>query len=205
MAQTNYTNDFITWTINRTPDYSILNQYYSNIPESNDTSIIYNNTINLTDFMVVSSEYNNSNYIPDNDEESYTHNYTYDYNIRDNMFLQNFIQVSNNVFSGNALFDEDEDFIPLNTQSNIIQPDNQPDNQPINFIVDNLLSPEELNCCICMEEHEVCQICQLNCQHTFCVTCIDQHLARNSTCPLCRDNIDHIITQSIEARQQIHH
>ena len=98
-----------------------------------------------------------------------------------------------------AYRDRDDEFIPFNAS-------NRPETPSINFIVDEfILSSEELNCCICMEEQEDQRVCQLNCQHTFCIDCIDKHLERNYTCPLCRERISQIKTQTMEAIHEIHH
>jgi hypothetical protein len=180
MSQTDSNDDIITWIIDRTPDYSILNSI--------------NNIQNMRDFTggdrLIIRDFINPIYYPDNNEENYNYNFIYNYNI-----------FRNNIINSNTIFNEELDFIPFNPQSNRTQHRTQ----SINFIVDTLLIPEELNCCICMEEQEEQQICQLNCQHTFCITCIDHHLERKFTCPLCREDITDITTQTMEARHQIHH
>lgn len=193
MSQTDYDNDFIMWTIDRTPDYSILNQYYS---RRLDTILDTMEELNDEDYI-------NPIYTSNNDDDEYNFNYMYNYDtIRNNMFLQNFTQVSNLIISGNSIFDEEDDFIPFILPENI----SEPDNPSINFTGNEFqLSQEDLKCCICMEEQDLHQMCQLNCQHSFCIICIDKHLERNSICPLCRKHISHITTQSIETRQRIHH
>jgi hypothetical protein len=179
MSQTDSNDDIITWIIDRTPDYSILNSI--------------NNIQNMRDFTggdrLIIRDFINPIYNSVNNEENYNFNH--------NIIRNNII----NIINSNTIFNMDDDFIPFNPQSNRTQPHTQ----SINFIVDNLLIPEELNCCICMEEQEEQHICQLNCQHTFCVTCIDHHLERKFTCPLCREDISDITTQTMEARHQIHH
>jgi hypothetical protein len=185
MSQTDYNDNVVTFTIDRTPDHNILNQYYFRrfdiLEEYDENSINIDTISELTSGdRIIAREYINQINNLDNDEENYN-NY--------------------NIFNTNTTFNMDDDFIPFNPQSNITETDTP----SINFIVDNLLSHEELNCCICMEEHEDWQICQLNCQHTFCVNCIDMHLERKYTCPLCREDIEYITTQTTEARQQIHH
>lgn len=76
----------------------------------------------------------------------------------------------------------------------------------INFICNEFeLSEEEKNCCICMTDRNNEQICSLNCRHKFCVECIDILLKTKHTCPLCRTTITQIQTQTIEARELIHH
>jgi hypothetical protein len=76
----------------------------------------------------------------------------------------------------------------------------------INFICNEFeLSEEDKNCCICMTDKNNEQICSLNCSHTFCVECIDILLKTKHNCPLFRTVITQIQTQTIEARQLIHH
>lgn len=189
MSQTDYNDDVITWSIDRNPDYSILNQYHNRrfaiMEEPDDNYSLNIETMrNLTGGdTIYARDFINPIHNLDNEDELYNFNYTYNIrNIRNNAFLQN------------------NDFIPFNSNRS------ETNTPSINFIVDEfLLSPEELNCCICMECQENHQMCQLNCQHTFCVACIDQHLERNSTCPLCREHISQIRTQTMEARNLIHH
>ncbi len=93
------------------------------------------------------------------------------------------------------------DFIPFNSQN-----PNNVNNTSINFIISEFhLSEESKNCCICMEDKKDTQFCNLNCLHNFCIECINSHLNTNHCCPLCRTYIYQIQTQTIEARQQIHH
>lgn len=174
----NNIDELVTWTIDRVPLYSVSNNPITNHYRDNDNLIESRHPI----------PFNNLNY---NFRGYYT----------DNIFLSNFSIISNNILNGTAIFDEndfEDDFIPF--------PSSQPNNQSINFNIEKIiLTPEELNCCICMECHEEQQICKLNCQHTFCIACIDQHLKRNHSCPLCREHISQITIQTIEARQLIHH
>ena len=50
------------------------------------------------------------------------------------------------------------------------------------------------DCAICMENRENDKFCQLNCQHYFCVVCVQiiLHLPRAFHCPLCREKVDTI-------------
>jgi hypothetical protein len=207
MSQSDYNDDDITWSIDRNPDYSILNQYYNILnqyynrrfaimEEPDDNYTLNVETMrNLTGIdTIYARDFINPIHNLDNDDEIYNNT------IRNNTFLQNFRHISNIVLAGNAIFNPDDDFIPFNSNRS------ETTTPSINFIVDEiLLSPEELDCCICMECQEQHQMCQLNCQHTFCVACIDKHLERNSACPLCREHISQIRTQTMEARHQIHH
>lgn len=55
------------------------------------------------------------------------------------------------------------------------------------------LSEEEMNqmeCCICMEDHPMSDVVKTNCSHEFCVTCMMTSMSTKTTCPLCRTFID---------------
>ena len=58
---------------------------------------------------------------------------------------------------------------------------------------------EEFICCVCMEDTENNDFCALNCNHTFCVSCVG-HIHNNgygqNTCPLCREPITSIAAQN---------
>jgi hypothetical protein len=68
---------------------------------------------------------------------------------------------------------------------------------------------EQCECCICMDQKEAENICQLNCEHTFCVTCIDTSLKtfknRNQDviCALCRTNVTQITFKKQENKDKI--
>ena len=68
---------------------------------------------------------------------------------------------------------------------------------------------EQCECCICIEEKEAENICQFNCGHTFCVTCIDTSLTifknRNQDviCSLCRAKVQKITLKTQENKYQI--
>jgi hypothetical protein len=57
-------------------------------------------------------------------------------------------------------------------------------------------------CCICMSEKDNEQMCSLNCNHTFCIECINTHLSTKLNCPICRTNINKILVQNNEARDK---
>lgn len=92
-----------------------------------------------------------------------------------------------------------DDFIPFETEPLGSQ-------EQVDIIVGVFpVSEEDTNCCICIESRENSQICQLNCCHKFCYSCILTHIRRNrirNCCPLCRSNITNIIVQSEEIRDQ---
>lgn len=61
------------------------------------------------------------------------------------------------------------------------------------------------DCCLCMEEKVVNDMCQLNCEHLFCIKCIKCHLKQNvntSLCPLCRQTIHKIEIQNETAKAE---
>jgi len=93
-------------------------------------------------------------------------------------------------------FDNNENFIPFcNSYSQ---------NKRININTNNFDIPEEdKHCCICMEERLFDDFCKLNCQHIFCIECINQHLQNKHSCPLCRSNITTITTQIASASDKI--
>ena len=87
------------------------------------------------------------------------------------------------------------DFIPFNDVSR---------RDKVEFTIGDIeLSKEEHECCICMEEKLTDNMCQLNCCHKFCISCIDQHLERNNKCPLCREKVDKIVCKTEEAKKQL--
>lgn len=93
----------------------------------------------------------------------------------------------------------DDDFIPFNEI-------NRQNKSRIEYIIEPfVLTKEDKNCCVCMEERENEQMCRLNCKHIFCVYCMNQHLNKNNCCPLCRTCIKSIQTQTVESKNQINH
>jgi hypothetical protein len=68
---------------------------------------------------------------------------------------------------------------------------------------------EQCGCCICMDQKEAENICQLNCQHTFCVTCIDTSLKtfkdknKDVICALCRTDVTKITFKKQENKDKI--
>lgn len=187
MAQPDYDYE-INWTIDRTPNHTILNEI------NNDFSYFVSNSresTNLINTMEDNRIYNELRYFNHNFE-----NQTYR-----NMFLQNFANITAALDRGEISFNIDDDFIPFNDNYPLLQ--REPIN--INFNIEEFtISEEERNCCICMEQRETQQFCRLNCQHLYCVTCINSHLERNNSCPLCRTNITNIQIQNDNARNQIH-
>jgi len=68
---------------------------------------------------------------------------------------------------------------------------------------------EQCECCICMDQKEEENICQFNCGHTFCVSCIDTSLKtfrdRNQDviCALCRSEVKKITFKKQENKDKI--
>ena len=47
-----------------------------------------------------------------------------------------------------------------------------------------------VQCSICLDDINNKDLCQLNCNHSFCKNCTDDYLKRNNkTCPYCRSDI----------------
>ena len=89
---------------------------------------------------------------------------------------------------------ETDDFIPFQTINSCLH---------INFDFESVTisSDEDLNCCVCMELKKDTEICQLNCLHKFCSSCVTIHVKKNrnsACCPLCRTNITNISVQTEE-------
>ena len=67
------------------------------------------------------------------------------------------------------------------------------------------ISYEDQNCCICMEQREKNDICELNCHHKFCGFCVENCIKRPDTynCSLCRERVVKIISQNIEIKEKL--
>ena len=101
------------------------------------------------------------------------------YSNRENInYQENFITNSRHITS----FNYNNDFIPFN-------------NNKIHFVSNKFqISQDDLSCCICIEDKSVNQLCKLNCQHLFCIECINRHLETKNVCPLCRQSITQCVT-----------
>jgi hypothetical protein len=70
-------------------------------------------------------------------------------------------------------------------------------------------SEEQCECCICMDKKEGENICQFNCGHTFCVTCVDTSLKtfkdrnKDVICALCRTEVTKITFKTQENKDKI--
>lgn len=120
---------------------------------------------------------------------------------RDNqrIFLEQFNTITNMIYRGETVFNTEDDFIPFDEVDML-------NNVDMHYIIEPFaLTEHEKTCCVCMEERKNEQICRLNCQHTFCVYCVNQHLHQKDCCPLCRTHITTIQTQTVESKKQINH
>lgn len=56
----------------------------------------------------------------------------------------------------------------------------------------------ESDCVICMEPMNNKNMVAYNCKHTFCATCVKQHIAKHSgqCCPICRARVENICFKS---------
>lgn len=121
-------------------------------------------------------------------------------------FRERYFNQHNNLYYNyeiinNQIINDNDDFIPFNyTPSQQIH-------ETVQTIIVNveefLVYDEDRDCCICMEQRECQQFCRLNCQHLFCLQCINTNLSRNNLCPLCREPILTIQIQNNNVRNQI--
>ena len=82
---------------------------------------------------------------------------------------------------------------------------------PSELVLDEIIefSEEQCECCICMDQKEEDNICQLNCGHSFCVTCVDASIKsfrdRNQyvICALCRTEVKKITFKNQENKDKI--
>lgn len=171
----------IRWYIDRNPDYNIFNNVRSS-SWTNDAEINYNiihdninsNIRNINSPWINDPSHQNSRAVS---------------RIRINRSVNRNIETSTNINSN-------EDFIPFDSL--------HPQNRGINIdIINFTVSEEDRQCCICMEERQPEEVCRLNCQHTFCVGCINQHLQSNHSCPICRSSVTTIIVKNNGARDRI--
>ncbi len=95
-----------------------------------------------------------------------------------------------------AFINNNNDFIPF------INSSSRQDHIDVN-IAQFTITDEDRQCCICMEERQSLEICRLNCMHSFCVECINQHLQTNQTCPICRTQVTSLSVQNNDAMDRI--
>lgn len=102
-------------------------------------------------------------------------------------------------------YDTDDDNSIILNVVNYMQDITETPDIIVRHMVDVFVEPfevptdEEFICCVCMEDTENDDFCALNCNHTFCVSCVG-HIHNNgygqNTCPLCREPIASIATQN---------
>ena len=62
-------------------------------------------------------------------------------------------------------------------------------------------NPESINdindiCSVCLNQFEDTNVCETQCHHNFCKTCLDEWFNKNKmTCPLCRTQIQYFTCQ----------
>ena len=196
MAQSNNSLN-IGWYIDRIPDYNIGRDNYNNwISESinyqRGFNINYENT-NRTNRTINSPWINDPYYSEAHISRIRNSRYFNHINTFNDITYINTIN-SNHAVNILSNITEDEDFIPFET----------PRNRRINIdIINFTVSEEDRHCCICMEERHSEDICRLNCQHSFCVQCINQHLQTNHSCPVCRSDVTNVSVQTSNARDRI--
>jgi hypothetical protein len=194
----------IAWYIDRNPDYTfnnITNISLTNYENQNWLSDSVNYRRDFNTIYENTNRYINSQWISDSyyDEphSSIVRNSRYFNHINtiNNLNFNNRINSNRTVETTNSL--NNEDFIPFGNS--------RPQNRTIHIDITNFtVSEEERQCCICMEERLMEEICRLNCQHTFCVQCINRHIQTNHSCPICRSDVTNLSVQNNGARDSIH-
>jgi hypothetical protein len=179
----------ISWYIDRNPDYNIFNNIRNTTFASYDDRNWFHDTLNFNNIQNIQNiqniNHNNSPWIydPYYNESIISNNYFYNINIfNTGRIIENITTLNN-----------DEDFIPFEN----------PSNHRINIDINSFtVSEEDKTCCICMEKRQTEEFCSLNCQHTFCVQCINQYLHTNHSCPICRSDITNLSVQNSDAREK---
>jgi len=82
---------------------------------------------------------------------------------------------------------------------------------PKKIIINTIsLEPQEKDmekeCPICLESKTIKDTFLTNCNHTFCISCMHQHLKTSSktNCPMCRENLAELISKQKMTRQNRH-
>ena len=158
--------DIVTWTINRVPSYEILSL------STDFTNNYQDNSLDIP--------YENDFHIP-NDRY---------FNMTNSVDINNPITHNNINFRFNNNDMDNADFIAFTNDSSVNQAEIEFVHESFDLEADNKL------CCICLESRETEEICKFNCQHTTCVSCINELIHKNSNtripCPLCRTTIKKI-------------
>ena len=221
MEQTNNSST-IGWTIDRNPDhniFAIIRNNYRDTSLTDDRNIWYSNwspdsinyqtNINIINYENINYDNINRNILNINSpwiNDPY-YNETPISRIRNNRSGNRYFNhintintigsINNNrTFNTSTNINSNEDFIPFDNS--------RTRNHGINISIINFtVSEEDRQCCICMEERQSEEICRLNCQHAFCVECINQHLQANHSCPICRTSVTTLSVQNNNARDRI--
>ena len=190
-----YYNRWSPDTVLYSHDFNILNidntrETNRNSPWINDADYSENSTSRVRISRTGRRYFNNFNDISNNINT---------FNDRNNQTINNFHNLSISFLRGENIFNNDDDFIPFElNQSQTSQ------FSTINITVEEFtVSDEDRQCCICMEERQSIEICRLNCMHSFCVECINQHLQTNQTCPICRTQVTSLSVQNNDAMDRV--
>lgn len=103
----------------------------------------------------------------------------------------------NNIIYNNIIYNNDYTSLTRSKPSELVL------DEDIQF------NEEQCECCICIDKKEEENICQFNCGHSFCVSCIDTSLKtfkdRNQDviCSLCRANVKKITFKKQENKDKI--
>jgi hypothetical protein len=187
--------EVITWSIDRRPDLVIHDRRFVEFVEPTNTD-----PINIREFSIGESihvrDYPLPDLVADDDDEPIPDLVAND----DDELITPAEFTGPTNFSGVFIYSFPIDYIDYAVFYPAVKVD-------IDFIISKfeLSDEEDKNCCICMEETQIEDICKLQCSHTFCVKCINAELNIKRRCPICRAYIFKIQTQTIKARQQIHH
>ncbi|XP_022768709.1 NEP1-interacting protein-like 2 isoform X2 [Durio zibethinus] len=62
---------------------------------------------------------------------------------------------------------------------------------PCHVISDDMMATQSINCTICLQDLKLGELARSlpNCQHTFHLTCVDNWLMRQGSCPVCRRDV----------------
>lgn len=171
-----FTNEYIN---DISLDYIPLNYIPNseNIPEDDfiiDWFIDRRPIVNIEEFLRMSDELNNTFILENQNDLQIT-------NFNDDDEIITYIPSSEDIFASDDLLRFDS-VLPHEIQRQVME-----------FNV----TEEDKNCCICFETVDSFDICQLNCNHKFCLHCITQHIDSNKNdprCPLCRSTINTLYT-----------
>jgi hypothetical protein len=208
----------ISWTIDRNPDYNIFGIIRNNyrdrnspwIEDNNDdyynrwspNTVLYSHDFNIINLDNTIEPNRNYPWINDSD---YSENTTSRLRISrtGRRYFNNFNDINNESTFNNQtnintrnFINNNNDFIPF------INSPSRHQNIDVN-IAEFTTTDEDRQCCICMEERQSLEICRLNCMHSFCIECINQHLQTNQTCPICRTQVTSLSVQNNDAMDRV--